>query len=842
MRKILYSLAGLGALALLASCNKEADSAVREDGAKVKATFTVQLPEGIDTKAISDGSSAAELLFMAYDKSGNHLDLDQTVPVSGYTATVSANLVKGVQYQFVFWAQSAGKYTSLFDSDAKGITLTDEYIKGMMNDDTYDAFYAYENLDGEAVSGAFSKAITLHRPFAQINVGAPVTLNASNERTGGDFFAASKSGLAIDNTLTTAYTVTVPNKLNLLTGAVDGATEVEMSHVSHPNEFLTVDGVKYDYAAMVYVLAGKESTTQNLALELKTRQNGTGVTLNRSVANVPLRRNYRTNILGNVFTVTGNFNIVVDQNFNGSAYGDPLLPDHTATASDFSGLNALFASGITAATLQMETPASGDIVLPNVGGDVRLNILGDFSGDKVIKIVYGSEVKPANLYVYAPNLFELNGTLPSTHVEIVTGSNIEQGTLHTSTGTLVIQPQAYYGHLTILGGSLRVEGTVSEATIDPTDPAEQITVNIIKDAELDINGQVVVLNVSGGDVTITAADANDGEPTVPEGAEEETVPAVGTVHVSGGSTTITDGTGVTTVVQAGGDIEIENPEDVANVQLTPDYIVPEGETVELATVFAALKEANRMTDPVIEVNGTLQVSSTYRLDHNNTIGKITIYGANKDAVFYMNVPTPDGGERGWELNGASVHFKDIKLRHYKAEAVYLTLVRSVEDTYDNCIFEGRWQSCGLGVPAKRTFNNCTFNLVEGATKDYAIWIYSTGEYIFNNCIFNTPGRAVYTYIEAGNATSTSSDIADSQYNTNLKISFNGCTFNGGNVTNDKTAVQIKPAYTNAVYFNNCSVSGYKTGAQGSNYYEVESEALSYNDYVIIDGEVVYQKQ
>ena len=832
MRKILYTFMGLSALVLLASCNKTAESSATA-GDQVKASFTVSLPSvDLDTKTISDGAQAAELLFMAYDQAGQHLDLDQTVTVTGYTATVTANLVKGVKYQFVFWAQKPGQYTSMLATDKLSLTINPA---DMMNLDDWDAFYWHEPV--AEVTGAFSKDIVLKRPFAQLNVGAPVTLDESDNRTGGDFYAASKSAILIDANLTTSYTITVPNKLNLLDGTVDGSASVAMTAVAHPGEFLTVDDVKYDYAAMAYVLATDASATQDLVVTLNTKQNGTGIQLTRSVPNVPLRRNYRTNIIGNVFTVTGNFNITVDQNFNGSAYDDPLLPDYTATAADFTELNSLFASGITAATLEMETPTSGNIVLPNVGGDVRLNILGDFSVDKVINISYGSEAKPANLYVYAPQLYELNGSLPATHVEIVTGSYIGQGTLHTSTGTLVIQPKAYYGLLKIIGGSLRVEGTVAQATIDPVDVSEDITVTIIKDAAQEINGRVVVLNVSGGDVEVVATDADGNVPSVPEGTEEEDIPAVGTLNVTGGSTTITDGTGVTTVVQTGGDVEIENPEDVTNVQLTPDYIVPEGETVELATVFGALKEAGKMTNPVIEVDGTLQVSSTYRLDHDNTIGKITIYGGTEDAVFYMNVTTPAGGERGWELNGASVHFKDITLRHYAAEAVYLTLVRSAEDTYDNCIFEGRWQSCG--TTAKRTFNNCTFNLVEGATKDYAIWIYSAGEYAFNDCTFNTPGRAVYTYVEAGNA--TPSYVADEKYNTNLKISFNNCAFDGKGVTTDKTAVQIKPAHTNAVYFNNCTVSGYKTGAQSSNLYEVENEALSYNDYVIVDGDVVYSK-
>ncbi|MBR1783308.1 MAG: hypothetical protein IJ753_07335 [Bacteroidales bacterium] len=320
MRKLLYTLAGLGALALMASCNKETGPGLRgEGGPAVQATFTVQLPVGMATKAISDGTQADKLLFMAYDQNGKHLDLDQTVPVSGFAATVSVNLVKGIKYQFVFWAQKDGQYTSKFSEDKKSLTIAPAE---MMNSDGWDAFYWHEPL--AEVTGPFTTSITLRRPFAQINVGAPVTLDASNNREGGDFYAASKSGILIDNTLTTGYKIRVPNKLNLLDGSVEGAEEITMTKASYPGnagEFLTVDGVKYDYAAMAYVLAMPDADTQNLELSIYTKQHSADVNLIRPVPNVPVRRNYRTNILGNVFTVSGNFNITVDQNFSGSDYG-----------------------------------------------------------------------------------------------------------------------------------------------------------------------------------------------------------------------------------------------------------------------------------------------------------------------------------------------------------------------------------------------------------------------------------------------------------------------------------------------------------------------------------------
>ena len=78
----------------------------------ITATFNVTLPGEIDTKAISDGNQATELLFRVFDSENRLLsDLNQSVQVSGKRATVTAKLVRGVKYQFVFWAQKPGQFT-----------------------------------------------------------------------------------------------------------------------------------------------------------------------------------------------------------------------------------------------------------------------------------------------------------------------------------------------------------------------------------------------------------------------------------------------------------------------------------------------------------------------------------------------------------------------------------------------------------------------------------------------------------------------------------------------------------------------------------------------------------
>lgn len=568
LKKLTPPLALFASLAILASCAKEATSPrLQETGETVTATFQVVLPAQADTKTISDGLSATELLFMAYDQSGKHLDLDQSVTVSGRTATVSANLVKGIQYQFVFWAQKPNQYTAKLATDKKSLTITPA---DMMNADAWDAFYWHEPL--AEVTGAFTKSITLKRPFAQINVGAPVTLSDANARIGGDFFAAAKSGLLIDATLTTGYKIKVPNQLNLLEGTVTGTEEVTMTKASYPGnagEFLTVEGTRYDYAAMAYVLAGDTAATQDLELSIYTKQNGADVNLTRSIPNVPIRRNYRTNILGNVFTVEGKFNIVIDKEF---AKVDNYAYDNYPTYTSIAALNAAFADGKGIGykvAVVPENPVSGaqTITLPNTEDEVSIFLRGDFSGAD-ITIQYSAVTdakKPAKLMINAPlvapatkSINKLIGNLPATTVVLAGTTTVDTADFYTASSTLHIEKAAkILNQLTVYAGSLLVEGFIETAIIDPSvavNTADAVA-TVAEDGEV---VRFVVQNLSAkieagakvGTLVVSTTDGYDGEAptvTVEDNATVETLEQKGeaVVTISGEAEV--------------GEVEAENP-------------------------------------------------------------------------------------------------------------------------------------------------------------------------------------------------------------------------------------------------------------------------------------------
>ena len=361
MKKLFFILTGVAFILMAASCQKEAGNA----GDSITATFRVALPEQVATKAISDGTQATELIFRVFDKDKKPLPkLSQTIAVSGYHATLTVQLVKGVTYNFTFWAQTPGKYTVADDGT---VTVTP---KDMMNGEPYDAFY--QVIKDYPVTKPFTENVTLYRPFAQINVGAPKD----------DFEAAATSAIdTLATSMKTAYTLTVPNKLNLLDRTVSGAAEVEFTATNRPAEFLKVQGTDYSYVAMAYVLAAVDKDMlPSVKFQIKTTQNGEELVLDREVANVPYQRNYRTNILGNIFSVTGTFNITVDPIYNQPEYNYVQLKSDVVLDQQLviSGNAILDLNGHTISnSTDIWNESAGDWSLISVQGGSSLTIRGN---------------------------------------------------------------------------------------------------------------------------------------------------------------------------------------------------------------------------------------------------------------------------------------------------------------------------------------------------------------------------------------------------------------------------------------------------------------------------------
>ena len=273
------------------SCENELDLGTNV-GENAQVTFSVGTPE-IATRAYSDGQTATVLQYAVYDAAGNELtDLTVTDAEIHGSTTVNLQLTTGNTYSVIFWAAAENApYT--VDFGAK--TMTVDYSNAVSNDETRDAFYKYHTF---TVTGTQTETIELKRPFAQLNIGT------------SDYAETSSAGY------TPAYSyvkVPVSKVLNLVDGSVDTAADVEFKLAAIPQgETFPVSG--YDYLSMNYLLVPADKEVVDLTFGYS--ESNTTVEKTRTVGSVPVQRNYRTNIYGQLFTSDVDINVVIEPEYD----------------------------------------------------------------------------------------------------------------------------------------------------------------------------------------------------------------------------------------------------------------------------------------------------------------------------------------------------------------------------------------------------------------------------------------------------------------------------------------------------------------------------------------------
>lgn len=353
MKKILFF--GMMAALLLgtASCSSDMEPTMGDDMVR----FTIELPGNIDSRAISDGSKANKLTVAVYDDQGKELPdirVNKDIP---HQTTVEFKLVKGQKYSFAFWAQAEG---APYDFDTANKTVNVSYDGAKSNDETRDAFYAYRA--DLTVTGPMSETIYLKRPFCQLNYGA------------SDYQDAIKAGV---NATKSAVTVNhAATSFDLATGATDGDQAVTFTQEILPNDpaTLTVEDKTYQWMAMNYFLVPDNEATIETSLKLYEDGNAEAVR-DITVPNVPVEKNHRTNIVGNLFTEDVNFLVIIDEQFDQPDYnlntnGEQILTSNMTTEK----INELIARGGNFA-LEGDLDLTAPIVVPT-GTTATLNLNG----------------------------------------------------------------------------------------------------------------------------------------------------------------------------------------------------------------------------------------------------------------------------------------------------------------------------------------------------------------------------------------------------------------------------------------------------------------------------------
>lgn len=349
MKRYLLSTFTIAAAALLVtSCNDEMDNGLKT-GDEGTVTFTAQLPSEMGTRAFADGLTAKHLQYAVYE-AGQSTPLkvfgDETTVVGeaemdNLKQTVSLKLTTGKTYDVIFWAaDNSAKKPYTFDPLTQTVKI--KYTNVYSNNDICDAFFKKETI---TVSGNQNVDVKLTRPFAQVNIGTD------------DFDAATIAGLNLTQTQVKA---TAGDILNLATGKMEGT---EATRTFKMKAIPTADDgafpvAGYKYLLMAYIPISDTKETVDMTFGYN------GKSTFRSFTNVPLQRNYRTNIYGSLLTNSVDFNVVIEPAFSGE------FAHEVVSASTFAALKAAVANG-------QSVDAEKTLVLS--GGQSETLNLGDLS-------------------------------------------------------------------------------------------------------------------------------------------------------------------------------------------------------------------------------------------------------------------------------------------------------------------------------------------------------------------------------------------------------------------------------------------------------------------------------
>ena len=421
------------AVLLTASCAKEDISSSIGSG-EANVTFTVDLPE-LGTRAYGEGKLVDILYYNVYEQgTDNKLDLSgyqkaQTQGQSLYTITLP--MIKGMKYDIVFWAQveDCGYYT------LDGKTVTVNYA-GEANDESRDAFFG-KVVEFDPVNPGDMTSVELRRPFAQLNA---IT---------NDCQAVLKSSISEMYKSSLKVTTPVCNTLNLLTGTASGEASVEYTLGDIPAETKTIikDETTEMHLAMNYLLVNGEKSLVDVEFTFVGLRGTVEFPFTTvELGNIPVQRNYRTNIIGKLLTKSTDFKVEIKPGFDGEMGElDGQSYVNVKTANEFN-----------------EAFANNDCDIIVLDKDIVLDAVVTRASDPTYTVPNGKELT-----------IDLNGkTLSATSTQ--TGKNYNmfdvRGTLTVKNGDLETKHEGEnmgWGNSTNLfnvtaGGVLNLEGVTAK--------------------------------------------------------------------------------------------------------------------------------------------------------------------------------------------------------------------------------------------------------------------------------------------------------------------------------------------------------------------------------------------
>lgn len=325
MKAKYLAITAAAAALLLSACQRNELGGGSLSGEEVSVSISATMPIGgsavvkSDTEP-GDGSLANRCIMQIYYLPDGESPIPYgdrvTVAVSGMKALFpDQRLVSGHDYRFVFWADHVTDNSSAealaqdlhYDTEEFPIVSFKEEEDGKLsyssNDDTRDAFFTAEVKN---ISGPSSLSFDLKRPFGQLNI-----ITTDWGVIPGDVVDQLRpSNVRLDFK-------SLPNSIDLVSGDVTGDVDIISEVVEVSQVPLNGDSkqLSFDY---IFAKDGEQTVLAEFTMDFLL-DDGTDVTDPYTFTNIPVQRNYQTNVSGNLLTDRTGIEVEVVPNFNAPA-------------------------------------------------------------------------------------------------------------------------------------------------------------------------------------------------------------------------------------------------------------------------------------------------------------------------------------------------------------------------------------------------------------------------------------------------------------------------------------------------------------------------------------------
>ena len=798
------------AVLFTASCAKE-DISSSIGGGEVEVTFTASLPE-LGTRAFGNGENADILFYNIYEAGTENKLSDLCGSVESNTGVFNIHIVllKGMQYDLVFWAQNkdCGYYT------LNGKQVTAVYEGKNANDDVRDAFYNF--IPNFNPANPETTSFALRRPFAQ--------LNAAVKNSDIDAVEASDVVLTTSTVEVDTYT-----GFNIATGDVTG-NKSTVTFVATAVPSTEVFRTDYTLLSMNYLLVPKAGMVSNAAFSFNAKKpSGEAFTFTGTSYNdVPLKQNYRTNILGELLTKPTDIEVTIDAAFGG--------------AEDIDGVKAVTTNVATIAELQaaIDAAAPGHNVI-RFEQDIDATSTRAALAEVTIAQKAGVNLTIDGCGHKFEGKITVNGDSRSKGAETLTFTNIKFYTEHTTNFTFIDAPSKigtkynYSHNVTIDGCSFEFvgDGTVTEIGSASFTGTYNLRMHNCTATNMHSLLQVqscdntaVVDNVKAINCKNGISFGNTAYPTLTNatittrayGVRGDANASRGNLVIKNSNISAAQPVVIRKVTTDGYSVALEgkntlNPaglyhviftsgsDDAAPVKPTNTWSISGAEgynvfPVEEGAPIYANDNSQLSTAISAGADNIVLSEGTYKVPSAANGKTLTISGTEDTKIDVTSGLT--------YVNGADITFEGVTIQSKPAGAGYENGFADMKyATFNKCVLNGT-----LGLDFTCEFNECTFNI---AGNYYNVWTWGAGTATFNKCTFNCDGKALLVY----------ANVLDNG-TTHQTINITECIFNdnGDDTVTGKAAIEVSNTYTPIrtydVIIDKTTVNGFAQTVPGAN--------------------------